>query len=81
MSSTQIVYIPNLFGGQSIRIAQVDEEANILATSFESSGFALNEETMKSLNLSSRFVPSNPRRDSSDSISTTSSSYIPDDAF
>jgi len=81
MSSTQIVYIPNLFGGQSIRIAQINEQASILATSIESSDFTLNEETLESLDTSSHFPPSIERRDSASSTSTTSSSYIPDDAF
>jgi hypothetical protein len=80
MSSTQIVYIPNLFGGQSIRIGQVNEQASILASSFESSEFTLGENSLERLNSSNGYAPSMVRRDSESSTST-SASYIPDDAF
>jgi hypothetical protein len=74
--SAQIVYIPNLVGGQAIQINQSDDEYTIQADSLSSNGFILDKKAM-------RGFPVNFGRPGSAPSSTSSSSttFIPDDAF
>ncbi|KAF2663469.1 hypothetical protein BT63DRAFT_461195 [Microthyrium microscopicum] len=67
--SSQIIYIPNLIGGQALQITSFEDSYSISTESLSSRGLALQ--------------PVNMQRAGSTSSSSSSgpSSYIPEDAF
>jgi hypothetical protein len=76
--STQTIYIPNLTGGQAIQITKGSGVYSIAADSFASRGLTL-EDVDDQMDVLDQTRPGTPS--SMTSSSSSSSDYIPDDAF
>ena len=77
--STQTIYIPNLTGGQAIQITKGSGVYAIAADSFASRGLTV-EDLDGQMDVLDQTRPGTPSSITSTS-SSSSSDYIPDDAF